>query len=46
MIWVEHVAHVGRYEKCIQNFGLTNLKGEDHFGDLGAHGRVILKMIF
>jgi hypothetical protein len=41
MRWVGH----GRHEKCIQNLGSGNLKGRDHFEDLGVVEKVILESI-
>jgi hypothetical protein len=40
----DHAACMGA-EKCIQNFVSENLKGTDHFGDLGINGGIILKLI-
>jgi hypothetical protein len=34
-----------RGEKCIQDFGLLNLKGRNHLKDLHIDGRIMLELI-
>jgi hypothetical protein len=36
----------GGKERCIQDFGREDLKEDDHLGDPGVDGRIILKWTF
>jgi len=45
MIWVGHVAHMGRGE-AYTGFWWGNLRARDHLGDPGVDGRIMLRWIF
>ena len=44
MRWAGHVVRVERGETCI-GFWWGNMRDRDHWGDLGADGRIILRWI-
>jgi len=44
--WVNHVALMGGWERCIQGFGVGYLTERDNLEDLGGDGRIILKLNF
>ena len=46
MRWAGHVARMGGEERRIQGFGGETRRKEDHWGDPGVDGRIILRWIF